>query len=1582
MKHAISYGLLLVLFSAGICVAQSTSSPTELQNTPTLPIGCATADNTCVPLRTGEQPFDLAFSLPYAFSDADCGGASGHSMPGTSYTYPGTGTTRHVWCPQTMTQIQAIMAAMVAGTTIGGVVPTHGDIIALDTETVNPSGYRATAQISNCNPNTAPHFQSPSYLSSCDLRFPGLTNTTHEITYLISRGYASLPTPGNRVGIGDHPNEALLKGTNLNLQFELPAYTNNWRMVGLEVLNDNIGGFANSWQRGFTYAMIVAEGAGWYSGKRELSATTGGTVEYLGRALEVSTSGAGVILSITPNQLAPSSTGTVTIITQDSHACDNVTVTCASVGSDLPTAATFGYGVTVNSIAVGSTSCPSGVSGTCQSIALSLTTSADVLPPYSFSPKSLPSGNLALRTPLLRTVRRNAGYVDEYLYSTNGFQIYSSSLPRITQVINATYGGNIVATPASGSVTQTLRILGANTTFTSAPGGIPASSILLGVGATSPSSATVISDTEIDVVVSQIPTYHEIGPDMTVVLPGASGSVQPVLDYNPASTLVIPSTNTASWISSMSCLQVVPGETYTCDVYGVNTNWTSGTTLAFTTKTMPNGSPDISAPTKSIISPTHAQITFTLDATASAGVDHITWDRCEVHGVDPIPVLNANTAIYEPQVGGSAEGSATLYQDQGSYMAIIDSFFHSSNNFQTGINEGHILTNLSGPGPRYIRNNEFKNSAIMNFIGGSGYNGQMMSPNVQVSDLVYIQNNYHMDVNLMGLSYPQYLQPAQNAGTPITNLTITTSGGQVTGVTGTQPTGFVLCPTSININAVGAGSGAVLTCSVVAGQLHFVVSNPGSGYTTPPNLSMNYFFYAVKNHLEHKNGSRILASGNYFGLSWAESFQSQLGNGILMSPKSGSQGILLNTVRDYTVINNWFDMQFVAISIYSGTDDCWSNGTKPLLAYPEVCAPPWLPAGQYPVPLTNTAGYVLGHAGATLSNIAVTNNLMTGHTLADVAPYVNRNTSLGEYAFPNYESVISDNEVYNAVYNHNTMWRHPGVTNNRYGYNSAAPHGLCPNAYLSSTPFSNYYNRFTTDNVIWCQPTGQCGPQGWAYVQTQMACPTAPGGGESCQATGGTNYESRFKGNLLYNGAGCANPGTVDWTNGGKVSPEFDHSTTTVPTFANASAYTTAVAPGDWTLVSPKPPVTSDSTNAGVNMATLLSALGNAITGQQGSSGVSISTTTVATGAVGETYSSALSATGGTPPYSSWTATGLPAGLSLNSSTGVITGTPTARTSGVATFNVTVQDSLAASSSSTPIQITINSRLAITSASLPTGTVGTAYSTTLQQTGGLGSFTWSLVSGSLPAGLSLSSLRGAITGTPTTVYTYTFNVQVKDVGITDCTGANSPACSVFSIVIAAPMVYVSPISIPTMMQNAAITAIPVVTSGGTNPNTCTLLPGSAWPTGVTMSSCSISGTPTVTGNFSVNIQVTDSASHTVQSGTLNFSVQPAVDPLAITTTSVANGIVSVPYSAALAATGGVQPYTWAVASGSLPPGLSITGTLIAGLPTTIGIYTFTVQVIDSQSSVANSPLLSIIIQPLAGSQVGTKVQIGPKTQVH
>src|SRR5262249_61111424 len=67
--------------------------------------------------------------------------------------------------------------------------------------------------------------------------------------------------------------------------------------------------------------------------------------------------------------------------------------------------------------------------------------------------------------------------------------------------------------------------------------------------------------------------------------------------------------------------------------------------------------------------------------------------------------------------------------------------------------------------------------------------------------------------------------------------------------------------------------------------------------------------------------------------------------------------------------------------------------------------------------------------------------------------------------------------------------------------------------------------------------------------------------------------------------------------------------------------------------------------------------------------------------------------------------------------------------------------------------------LSITTASLPGGTVGTAYSQTLAASGGAGGNQWSVSAGSLPAGCSLSA-AGVIAGTPTTAGTSRFTVQV------------------------------------------------------------------------------------------------------------------------------------------------------------------------------------------------------------------------------
>ena len=80
--------------------------------------------------------------------------------------------------------------------------------------------------------------------------------------------------------------------------------------------------------------------------------------------------------------------------------------------------------------------------------------------------------------------------------------------------------------------------------------------------------------------------------------------------------------------------------------------------------------------------------------------------------------------------------------------------------------------------------------------------------------------------------------------------------------------------------------------------------------------------------------------------------------------------------------------------------------------------------------------------------------------------------------------------------------------------------------------------------------------------------------------------------------------------------------------------------------------------------------------------------------------------------------------------------------------------------------VTVYEELVITTTSLPDGVVGSAYSATLQATGGNGSYTWSILSGSLPDGLSLSSM-GEISGTLTTVGTFSFTVEVTDGELSD-----------------------------------------------------------------------------------------------------------------------------------------------------------------------------------------------------------------------
>jgi hypothetical protein len=78
-----------------------------------------------------------------------------------------------------------------------------------------------------------------------------------------------------------------------------------------------------------------------------------------------------------------------------------------------------------------------------------------------------------------------------------------------------------------------------------------------------------------------------------------------------------------------------------------------------------------------------------------------------------------------------------------------------------------------------------------------------------------------------------------------------------------------------------------------------------------------------------------------------------------------------------------------------------------------------------------------------------------------------------------------------------------------------------------------------------------------------------------------------------------------------------------------------------------------------------------------------------------------------------------------------------------------------------PVAIVSNYPIFISTSSLPGATVGSPYSATLTAGGGNGPYMWSITSGALPPGLSLSS-SGVISGTPTTTGTYNFTIQVVD----------------------------------------------------------------------------------------------------------------------------------------------------------------------------------------------------------------------------
>src|SRR5438067_1194781 len=346
---------------------------------------------------------------------------------------------------------------------------------------------------------------------------------------------------------------------------------------------------------------------------------------------------------------------------------------------------------------------------------------------------------------------------------------------------------------------------------------------------------------------------------------------------------------------------------------------------------------------------------------------------------------------------------------------------------------------------------------------------------------------------------------------------------------------------------------------------------------------------------------------------------------------------------------------------------------------------------------------------------------------------------------------------------------------------------------------------------------------------------TIAGSGQFTLTVNGTNFVS------------TSPASTVNW-NGSPLTTTFVSSTqlTAIVPAANVATVGTASV----TVVNPAPGGgTSNSVTFTINPPPPV-----------------ITSATTASGTVGVAFSYQITATNNPTSYN---ATGLPAGLSVNTSTGLISGTPT--TAG--TYSVTISATNAGGTGSATLTLTINNPPppVITSPATATGQVGVAFSYQITATNNPTSYNAT----GLPAGLTVNTSTGLISGTPTTAGTYTVTISA--------TNAGGTGSATLTLTIKPPTpVITSPLT-ATGQAGVAFSYQITATNSPTSFNVTGLLPAGL---SVNTSTGLISGTPTTAGTYTVTISATNAGG--TGSATLTLTINnpvPTITSISPTSTT-------------------------------------------------------------------------------------------------
>ena len=388
----------------------------------------------------------------------------------------------------------------------------------------------------------------------------------------------------------------------------------------------------------------------------------------------------------------------------------------------------------------------------------------------------------------------------------------------------------------------------------------------------------------------------------------------------------------------------------------------------------------------------------------------------------------------------------------------------------------------------------------------------------------------------------------------------------------------------------------------------------------------------------------------------------------------------------------------------------------------------------------------------------------------------------------------------------------------------------------------------------------------------------------------------------------------------------------------------------------------TDAWNASAT-ATLVLAVGTPL---------AVATTELPAAEVNVPYAVMLEAAGGNAGYR-WTSGPLPSGLSLDSSTGTISGTP-AQSETSDQVALCVSDQTGAQACHT-FALTVAPTLAVATASLPSAEEGKPYTPyTLLAAGGEPGYTWSAAGADssgypLPGWLSISS-TGVLTGTPPASAggtTYTVPVQVADdLGGTATTSLTLSVAG--SLGISSSILPEGEVGRPYETTIQASGGVPFSSARQSQYDEWFLSSGSL-PSGLSLGSTTgqITGTVTTGGaaTYDFTVEVEDSLSDIASA---NLSIAIEIGP-SVGTQGLPPAPVGSTYSAQLQANNGVTPYTWLLAAGSaLPTWLQLSASgLLSGTPSAadVGHPSFTVQVTDADGGIAMQTLsVAVTAAPL------------------